>query len=161
VALPEPIRQFFEKRAGVPTAGLLGANQFLNYRVGLDYAHSAVYFDIGRLYNFPDFDVIGLTLRPEDDGRFMILGVADFNGQPSVASGPDGVQPGDRLLAVDGVGVRGSTMGQVWPMLGGTPGQQRRLTIERGGRQFVVGAKVQHFLGETEDEGKKDKSTRH
>jgi len=28
------------------------------------------------------------------------------------------------------------------------------LTIERGGRQFVVMAKVQHFLGELPDENK-------
>jgi len=43
-------------------------------------------------------------------------------------------------------------MGQVWAMLGGTPGQERRLTIERGGRQFTVTATVQHFLGEVLDE---------
>ncbi len=33
------------KRAGVATAGLLGSNALLNYRVGLDYAHSTVYFE--------------------------------------------------------------------------------------------------------------------
>ena len=86
---------------GVPTVGLLGSNVLLNYRVGLDYAHSTVYFDIGRTYNFPDFDVIGLILRPEDDRRFTILGVADFDGKPSVPAGGDGVQPGDHLVAVN------------------------------------------------------------
>jgi len=155
VALPRATRRFFEDRADLPTAGLLGANVFLNYRIGLDYTHSTVYFDIGRLYNFPDFDVVGLTLRPEDDGAFTILGVADFGGQPSVPSGPDGVQPGDHLAAVDGIPVRGSTMGQVWSMLGGTPGQERRLTIERAGKEFVVAASVQHFLGVLEDDGSK------
>jgi len=153
VALPEAASSFLEKRAGIPTAGLLSSNVLLNYRVGLDYAHSTVYFDIGRLFNFPDFDVIGLVLRPEDDGRFTILGVADFNGQPSVPSGPEGVQPGDHLAAVDDIPVRGSTMGQVWSMLGGTPGQERKLTIERGDKEFAVMSKVRHFLGETEDNG--------
>jgi len=151
VALPKTTMDFFEKRAGVPTVGLLGSNVLLNYRVGLDYAHAMVYFDIGRLFNFPDFDVIGLVLRPEDDGRFTILAVVDFDGQPSVPSGPEGIQPGDHLVAVDGIPVRGLTMGQVWSMLGGTPGQERKLTIEQGDRQFVVAAKVQHFLGETPD----------
>jgi hypothetical protein len=157
VALPKAAMDFFEKRAGVPTAGLLGSQALLNYRVGLDYAHSTVYFDIGRLFTFPDFDIIGLVLRPEDDGRFTILGVADFDGKPSVPSGPEGVQPGDRLVAVDDIPVRGSTMGQVWAMLGGTPGEERKLTIEREGRQFMVVAKVQHFLGEAaeEKEGKR------
>ena len=32
----------------------------MNYRVGLDYAHSTVYFDIGRTINFPDFNVVGI-----------------------------------------------------------------------------------------------------
>jgi hypothetical protein len=159
VAVSKTTMEFFEKRAGIPTAGLLGSNELLNYRVGLDYAHSTAYFDIGRLFNFPDFDVIGLTLRPEDDGRFTVLGVADFNGQPSVPSGPDGVQSGDHLVAVDGIPVHGSTMGQIWSMLGGTPGQERKLTIERASREFVVAARVQHFLAVMEDVGtKKGKS---
>jgi hypothetical protein len=152
VELPREWTGFFEKRAGVTTAGLIGANALRNYRVGLDYAHSTVYFDIGRLFNFPDFDVIGLILRPEDDGRFTILGIADYDGKPSVPQGPDGVQAGDHLVAVDGIPVLGSTMGQVWLMLGGEPGKERRLTVERGGRQFNVVGMVRHFLGETADE---------
>jgi hypothetical protein len=154
VDFPKDRMEFFEKRAGVTTAGLLGSNALLNYRVGLDYVHSTVYFEFGRMFNFPDFDVVGLTLRPEDDGRYTILGVADLEGKPSVR---DGVQPGDHLVAVDGIPVGGSTMGQVWAMLGGTPGQDRRLTIERGGRQFTVTAKVQHFLAELPDEREKKK----
>jgi hypothetical protein len=158
VDFPKERMEYFAKRAGVPTAGLLGAQALLNYRVGLDYAHSTVYFDIGRMFSFPDFDVIGLILRPEDDGRFSILGVADFNGKPSVPQGPDGAQPGDHLVAVDGIPVRGSTMGQVWSMLGGMPGQERKLTIDRGSKEFTVTAAVQHFLGETpESEEKKRK----
>jgi hypothetical protein len=152
VDMPKDWADFFAKRAGMPTAGLLGSNALLNYRIGLDYAHSTVYFEFGRTFNFPDFDVIGLTLRPEDDGRFTILGVADFDGKPSLPLGSDGVQPGDHLVAVNDIPVRGSTMGQVWNMLGGTPGQERKLTIERGGRQFTVAARVQHFLGELPDE---------
>jgi len=152
VEFPEAAIEFFAKRAGMPTAGLIGSNALLNYRVGLDYAHSTVYFEFGRMFSFPDFDVIGLTLRPEDDGRFTILGVAEFEGNPAVAQGPDGVQPGDHLVAVDGIQTGGSTLGQVWAMLGGTPGQERTLTIERGGRQFKVAAKVRHFLAELPDE---------
>ena len=157
VEFPKDRMEFFEKRAGMPTAGLLGSNALLNYRVGLDYAHSTVYFEIGRMFNFPDFDVIGLILRPEDDGRFTILGVAELEGMPSVPPGPDGVQTGDHLVAVDGIPAAGSTMGQVWAMLGGTPGQERRLMIERGGRQFAVAARIQHFLAELPDERDRQK----
>ena len=155
VALPKATVDFFQKRAGLPTAGLIGSNVLLNYRVGLDYARSMVYFDIGRMFNFPDFDVIGLVLRPEDDGQYTILGVADFEGKPSVPSGADGVQPGDHLVAVNGIPVKGSTMGQIWSMLGGTPGQERILTIEHAGKEFTVTANVQHFLGEAPEEDKK------
>ena len=160
VALPKAILDFFVKRAGMPSIGVLGSQALLNYRVGLDYAHSAAYFDFGSFSNFPDFDVIGLVLRPEDDGRYTILGAADFEGKPSVPQGPDGVEPGDLLVAVGDIPVRGSTMGQVWATLGGMPGQERKLTIERGGKQFTVVANVQHFLGETPDDQDKKKKKR-
>ena len=138
---------FLAKRAGVATAGLLGSNALLNYRVGIDYAHSMAYFEVGTTFKAPDFDIIGLTLRPEDDGRFTIVGVGEFEGRPSVPE----VQAGDHLVAVDSIPVPDSTMGQVWSMLEGQPGQERKLTIERAGKQFTVAAKVQHFLGEQTD----------
>jgi hypothetical protein len=159
VHFPKDRMEWFEKRAGVATAGLIGSQALLNYRVGIDYARSLVYFDIGRTFTFPDFDVIGLVLRPEDDGRYTILGVADFDGKPSVMpAAANGVAPGDHLIAVNNVTVRGATMGQVWSLLRGTPGQQRILTIERAGKQFLVGAEVRHFLGENpESDAKKEK----
>jgi hypothetical protein len=140
-----------EKHA-LPVAGSLGSDALINYRIGLDYAHSTVYFDIGRLFNFPEFDVIGVILRPEDDGRFTVLGIADYDGKPSVPQGQDGVQAGDHLIAVDGIPVLGSTMGQVWSMLRGAAGKERKLTVERGGEQFIVVAKVQHFLNEASEQ---------
>lgn len=147
--LPKTITDFLENRAGTPTVGLIGSNSMLNYRVGLDYAKSTVYFDIGRLFNFPDFDIVGLVLKPEDDGRYTILSVADVESKPSV----EGIQAGDSLIAVDGIPVHGVTMGQVWSMLGGTPGQERDLTIVRGGKEIPVVAHVQHFLAALPDEG--------
>jgi hypothetical protein len=148
------------QKADIPFAGLIGTNALMHYRVGLDYAHSTAYLDLGSTFKFPDFDVIGLILRPEDDTRFTILGVADVDGKPSVPAGEDGVQPGDHLVAVDGIPVPDSTMGQVWSLLEGTPGQERTLTVERGGKQFTVVAKVQHFLGEREEDPPKEKSAK-
>jgi hypothetical protein len=152
VAASKATMDFFAKRAGMPTMGLLGSDMLLGYRVGLDYAHSTVYFDIGKMTRFPEFDVIGFVLRPEDDGRYTILKVAEFEGKPVA-----GVQAGDELIAVDNIPVHGSTMGQVWAMLGGTPGQERKLTIERTGKEFVVPAKVQHFLAALPEEDYKKK----
>jgi hypothetical protein len=157
---PKSFSAFFEKDAGAPIAGLIGADALMNYRIGLDYAHSAVYFDIGRTFKFPDFDVVGLILRPDEDARFTILGVADFDGKPSVPMGDEGVQAGDHLVAVDGIPVADSTLGQVWSLLEGTPGQERKLTIERGGKQITVAAKVQHFLVQEEENQSEDKGGR-
>ncbi|MGA8441182.1 MAG: hypothetical protein WB762_35520 [Candidatus Sulfotelmatobacter sp.] len=159
VAVAEFVRDistFFEKDAGGAIAGLVGANALMNYRIGLDYAHSTAYFDLGNTFKFPDFDVVGLILRPEEDTRFTILGVADFDGKPSVPE----VLAGDHLIAVDGIPVPDSTMGQVCSLLEGTPGQERKLTIERSGKQFTVTAKVQHFLGEPEENQSQKKSGR-
>jgi hypothetical protein len=157
VNFPQDRMAYFAKRAGIPTAGLIGADVLANYRVGIDYAHSTVYFDIGRLFNFPEFDVIGLILRPEDDGGFTILGVADYDGKPSVSE----LQKGDQLVAVDGIPVPGNTMGQVWLMLGGEPGKERKLTVERGGKRFTVTATVRHFLGDgSEKDDLKEKSSK-
>lgn len=143
---------FFLKRAGIATTGLLGASALQNFRVGLDYAHSTMYFEVGRTSTFPDFDVVGVILRPEASGGFTILGVADIEGQPSVPIGPDGVQPGDSLIAVNEISVLHSTLGQAWAMLGGMPGQERRLTIRRANKEFLVTAQVQHFLGVVPEE---------
>ncbi len=134
--------------AALAGSGRLGSQALQNYRVGIDYAHSMVYFDIGRLATLPDFDVVGLILRPDENGEYTILGVADFEGKPSV----DGVQAGDRLIAVNDIAVAGATMGQVWSILGGTPGQERKLTLERSGKQFDVMAPVRHFLGDAPDD---------
>jgi hypothetical protein len=147
VSTPPDASAFLEKRAGITTAGLLGSNALLNYRIGIDYFHKMAYFEIGTTFKAPDFDVVGLILRPETDGRFTVIGVADFDRKPSVPE----VQAGDQLIAVDKIPAPGSTMGQVWSMLEGIPGQERRLTLERGGKQFTVAAKVQHFLGEPQE----------
>ena len=149
-----------DKHAAPADVGIIGANALMSYRIGLDYAHATAYFDLGSTFKFPDFDVVGLILRPEDDTRFTVLGVADFDGKPSVPEGDDGVQAGDHLVAVDGIPVPDSTMGQVWSLLEGTPGQERKLTVERGGKQVTVAAKVQHFLGEAEENQSKEKAAK-
>jgi len=144
---PDPAKvgtSSFASHPGISAAGSLSSEALLNYRVGLDYAHSTVYFDIGRTVRFPDFDVVGLILRPENDAAFTVVGIADFDGKPSVA----GVQVGDRLVAVGDIPFSDSSLGQVWSLLEGSPGQERKLTIVRAGKQFTVGATVQHFLGD-------------
>jgi len=144
-ALPRQSMKFFADRAGLATIGLIGANALLNDRVGLDYAHSTIYLQASSPSTLPAFDVVGVILRPEPDGRYTILGTAEYQGKPSV---PD-VKAGDLLLGVDGAPATGATMGQVWSLLGGAPGQTRTLTLEREGKRFTVDAPVRRFLPTT------------
>jgi hypothetical protein len=132
----------FQEKAGAQTPGVLGGDAFRNYRVGIDYAHGVVYLDRVTNSTAASLDVVGLTLRPERDGRYTVIAVVDFNGKPSV---PD-VQVGDVLLGVDGAPATGATMGQVWSLLGGAPGEVRSLTVERDGKRFTVDATVRPFL---------------
>jgi hypothetical protein len=141
-AYPKEYLDWFEKRAGVPTVGLMGANALLNYRVGMDYAHSTVYFQKTGKFTAPDMDVVGLILRPEPDGSYTVIGVADYAGKASVAE----VKAGDVLVAIDKVPAKGGTMGQVWSLLSGSPGDVRTLTLERAGKEFTVKATVHRFL---------------
>lgn len=133
---------WIEKRGGQPSTGVIGADAFLNYRVGLDYANRTVYFDQTSKFSFRNMDVVGLVLRPEPDGRYRVIGVADYNGKPAV---PD-VQNGDVLMTADGGRVTGATMGQVWSLLSGSPGSVRTLTLDRAGNQITVNTKVISFL---------------
>ena len=140
--LPQGFLAFYRQRAGAETSGLIGGNALLNYRVGIDYAHSTVYLDERGSYIAPGIDVVGLTLRPELDGRYTVIGVPDYEGKPAVPE----AKAGDVLVAIDKVPAKESTMGQIWSLLGGEPGETRLLTLEREGKQFTVTAPVQRFL---------------
>jgi C-terminal processing protease CtpA/Prc len=120
----------------------VGGEALRNYRVGIDYAHQQMYLDLIGRTPAEAVDVVGLSLRPETDGRFTIVAVLDVNGKPAA---PD-VKSGDVLIGVDGAPASGATLGQVWSLLGGTPGQIRTLTLERDGKRFTVAAPVRRFL---------------
>jgi S1-C subfamily serine protease len=141
-SLPDEFKPGMEKRTGIPTLGLIGADALLNYKVGIDYAHSAVYFEQVSKYAAPGIDVVGLVLRPEVDGKYTIIGVPNYEGKPAVAD----VHVGDRLISVDGGRATGATMGQVWSLLEGSPGTVRTLVLERDGKQFTVKAPIREFL---------------
>jgi len=135
---------FRSQRTEMYESGYVGPDALLNYRVGLDFVHSRLYLKQLSTYQAPGMDVIGLILRAEPDERYTILGVADFNGKPAV---PD-VRAGDALVQIDGAPATGATLGQVWSLLGGSPGQTRLLTLERAGKRFTVVATVHRFLAQ-------------
>lgn len=145
--LPQDFMDFYRKRAGAETSGLIGGSGLLGYRVGIDYAHSTVYFDQRSEYVAPGIDVVGLTLRPEFDGRYTVIGVPEYEGKPAV---PD-VKAGDVLVSIDKVPAKESTAGQLWSLLGGDPGETRVIVLERDGKPFTVNATVRRFLPMSSD----------
>lgn len=133
---------WYSQKTARPVDGLLGPNAFKAFRVEIDYANSAVYFERGADFDVHDMDIVGITLRPEPDGSYCVIGVAMKDGV-AVA---EGIEPGDTLLQVDGLVATGATMGSVVDGLRGQPGDARTLLLERKGVQLTVVARVKRLL---------------
>lgn len=134
--------EWYSRKTARPVDGILGPNAFKAFRVEIDYAGSAVYFEKGVEPEAHDMDLVGLTLRPEADGTYRVIGVASKHGERAV----EGVEAGDELVQVDGLEAAGATMGTVVDALRGRPGDTRILLLERNGKRFTVEAKVERFL---------------
>jgi hypothetical protein len=167
---------WYSQKTARPVNGFLGPNAFKAFRVEIDYAAGAVYFERadelvkgeaepektvagadkgvaqsergtttsepGTRSDSHDMDLVGLALRPEADLSYTVIAVATKDGKPSV----EGVEPGDKLLEVDGLKATGATMGTVIDALRGVPGETRTLILERNGKQFKILAPVARFL---------------
>lgn len=133
---------WYSHKTARPVDGFLGANAFNAYRVEIDYPNTAVYFEKGTESISHDMDLVGLTLRPEADGSYTIIGVPVREGQPVVP----GIAAGDLLLRVDELETAGATFGTVMDALRGRPGESRVLGIERDGKRLVVEARVERVL---------------
>ena len=136
------IINWYSQKTAKPVNGFLGANAFKSFRIEIDYKNSKVYFKKGTTSDTHDLDLVGLTLRLEDDGNYSIVGVSEKDGKPSV----EGVESGDLLIQVDDLIIKGETMGKVVDALRGKPGDHHTLIIEREGKHFNVDAKVERFL---------------
>jgi len=133
---------WYSQKAARPLDGFLGPNALKAFRVEIDYANSAVYFEKGAEFDAGDMDLVGLTVRLEADGTYRVLGVAAHDGRPVV----EGVEPGDALLEVGDLKTAGATMGSVVDALRGSPGEVRALLLERNGERVRVEARVGRLL---------------
>lgn len=133
---------WYSQKTARPVEGFLGPNAFKAFRIEIDYAGSAVYFEQGAEVDEHDMDLVGLTLQPESPGGYRVIGILDVDGKPSVA----GVQPEDRLLRIADLEVAGATMGAVIDALRGKPGEMRRLVLERNGARIELDARVMRCL---------------
>ena len=133
---------WYSKKTARPVEGFLGPNALRPFRVEIDYANGAVYLERGAPAEAHDMDLVGVTLRPQPDGSYTVLGVAGGAG----GGGSGGVRPGDTLVRIGSLEVKGATMGTVVDALRGRPGEARTLVVERQGKPLRIEATVRRWL---------------
>lgn len=133
---------WYSEKTARPVEGFLGPNALKAFRVEIDYANQAVYFEKSADSDSDDMNIVGLTLRPEPDNTYTVIGIAKKEGEPVVV----GVEPGDKLLQVGNLKTTGATMGTVVDALRGRSGDIRILVLERNGKQFRIEARVKRLL---------------
>ncbi|MFH2001073.1 MAG: hypothetical protein ABIK28_15430, partial [Planctomycetota bacterium] len=114
---------WYSQKTVRPVVGFLGPNAYKAFRVEIDFPGRTIYFDQGSCPCPAEMDLVGLTVRPEADGGYSVIGVAKKDGRSAVP----GIEPGDRLLQVGDLKVMGATMGKVVDALRGNPGEIRTL----------------------------------
>ncbi len=141
LGLDQGLFDWYSQKSAAPVAGFIGANVLSRCRLEIDFANRMTYWEVGPAPADRDLDIVGLTLRPEADGNFVVAGVTARDGAAVV----DGVEVGDGLIRVDQLDTAGATMGAVVAALRGAPGEERTLLVERDGVRFSVEARVTAF----------------
>ncbi|PYT06554.1 MAG: hypothetical protein DMF60_09110 [Acidobacteria bacterium] len=124
-----------------PIIGAIGGNVLKAFRVEIDYANGVTYLE---KRGEPDnaLDLVGLTLRSQRDGTYVVSGVSKENSTEVIQS----IKAEDKLIRVDKLEVLGAPLADVVNSLRGAPKQVRVLVLERDGRQFTVKALVVRIM---------------
>jgi len=141
LGLDQGLFDWYSKKSAGPVIGFVGANVLKGFRLEVDFPNRMTYWEAGTVSASNDLDIVGLTLRPEADGRLTIAGISTKGGVRTV----EGVEPGATLLRVGELEVREATMGAVVDALRGRPGETRLLEVDQEGRRLTIEAKVTRF----------------
>ena len=133
---------WYSKKTFKNVDGFLGPNAFVDFKVGIDCTNKNIYFERKQESDLIDMDIVGITVRQEADGNYIIIGIASKNGIPLV----EGVQPGDLLIQINDFQAKNKTMGKVIDALRGKPGGYHHLLIQRNGKEFKVKIKIERYL---------------
>lgn len=125
-----------------PIVGALAGNVLKAFRLEIDYANQTVYLEQSGHLDTNDLDSVGLTLRPENYGRYTVIGVSNR----SATQTREQIHPGDGLLKVDDREVGGSSFAEAVDNLRGRPGTLTRLALARGGQELTVCVPVVQIL---------------
>ena len=132
--------EWYSRKTPEPVAGFIGGNVLRQFRLEIDYANSATYWERVSPPDPHDLDQVGITIGVHG-GKYFVIALPTQNGHPTV----HGIVINDRLLSVHGVTVTGASMGKVLMALHGEPGEIRKLVLERDGKSFAVNARVTRF----------------
>jgi len=138
LGLDQSMFDWYSKKSAGPVLGFIGANVLRGFRLEIDFPGRMTWWQAGPPVGRGDLDIVGLTLRPEPDGGVTVAGVVAKEGRPVV----EGVEPGDRLISVDGRDLATARMGDVVNALRGEPGATRTLVLERDGQRRTMRARV-------------------
>jgi hypothetical protein len=121
-----------------PVDGWIGGTAFTPYRITFDYAHGVSRWV--KTGTAPTDELNSVPIALFHGTEHYRLG-AVVRPQPGLAQ----AKVNDILLAIDDRETKAMTWGQVITALHGVPGEHRKLTFEREGRQFTVDAQVEAF----------------
>lgn len=134
----------WQKGAAGPVIGWIGGNILKHFKVTIDFPNRVTYWQQQSPLDPHDLDQVGINLVRKGD-RYFIGGIVRRAQQRPSDNPVVDVQPGDELVAVDGVSVRGASKDTVLAALGGVPGDRRILVIEHSGARREVNAPVTAF----------------
>jgi hypothetical protein len=132
--------EWYSTKNALPVIGWLGGNVLHGFRLTIDYPNHIMYWLRQTQPDGGDLDQVGLTLKT-NNGEYIVAAIAKKNGKPTVQN----VQPGDKLMRIDGVETKRATWGGIYRAMHGHPGEVRILSLERGTRQITVRARVTSF----------------
>jgi C-terminal processing protease CtpA/Prc len=99
--------------------------------------------DILAAQSYPDpndLDQVGLTLLSIGD-NYLIAGIVSQDRRLTVT----GIDPGDRLVRIDGMNVTGASREAVLSALHGKPGDIHAITVDKDAKEITVQGQVLHF----------------
>lgn len=138
---PGTFEKYMSQMMTGPIIGAIGGNVLKSFRVEIDYANGVTYLE-KRADPDNALDIVGLTLRAQRDGTYLISGVSKENTAEVIQA----IKEGDKLIRVDKLEVLGAPLADVVNSLRGAPKQVRVLVLEREGRQFTVRAPVVRIM---------------
>lgn len=131
---------WYSTKNAVPVLGWLGANVLRHFRLTIDYPNRTMYWLQQSRSDRDSLDQVGLTLQARR-GEYIVAAIATKHGRPTLKD----VQPGDKLLRIDGLETKNATWGDIYSAMGGKPGDVRVLTLQRSTQRVTIRARITSF----------------